>query len=119
MFCKNGTVPRKAAEDMPWTEKSESQKTRESIGPKGQKSVGSDSRKREMNSPPSEQPEAKKKNSSHGSVGTNLAGGSWVRKLIESISKKSPVEMKPPDMKPSEVYEGSNVSKFRSWRRSY
>ena len=48
----------------------------------------SDSRKREMNSPPNEQREAKKKKSSHGSVGTNLAAGSRVRELIESISKK-------------------------------
>ena len=112
-------MSRKAAEDMPRTEKSESQKTQESTGPKRQKSVESDSWKREMNSPPTEQPEAKKKNSSHGSVGTNLAAGSWVRELIESISKKSPVEMKPPNMKPSEVYKGSDISKFRSWRRSY
>ena len=72
-----------------------------------------------MNSPPTEQREAKKKKSSHGSVGTNLAAGSWVREPIESISKKSPVEMKQSNMKPSEVYEGSDVSKFRSWRRSY
>ena len=71
-----------------------------------------------MNSAPTEQPEAKKKKSSHGSIGTNLAAGSWVRELIESISK-SLVEMKPPNMKPLEVYEGSDVSKFRSWRRSY
>ena len=119
MFCKNGTVSWKAAEDISRTEKSESQKTRESTGPKRQKSVESDSRKREMNSLPTEQPEAKKKNSSHGSIGTNLAAGSWVRELIESISKKSLVEMKPPNMKSSKVYEGSDVSKFRSWRRSY
>ena len=34
MFCKNGTVSRKAAEDMPRTKKSESRTTREPTGRK-------------------------------------------------------------------------------------
>ena len=40
----------------------------------------------------------------------------WIKGLIESISKRSPpADVKPPNMELPELYEGSDVFKFRSW----